>query len=1546
MRAFKQHILVAAAMASILAVSTQAQAAEICGNGIDEDADGYADSGCGFANWVMGVCESPMSCAETGDIDPVTGAWVYQLPADIAPTVPFGPKFEFRRTYMSKYAPPATNYRTAMGNRWQHNFMSWLDKSGTSVVVHLPSGQDVKFTYTSTPGDGYDYYNAAQPGAHFKHLRQLTSGANTWELKTLTGEVYKFDWSSPVGKLIEIHDSLATPNKITIAYLPNGQTKGQIDTVTDASGKKRFKFTYSSGLATSVAYQTGSVSTWTTRVTLALSYTSSNPTTVQIGGTTIQTNNYASNYLTSIVDGNSKTLVSTNYVAATPGKLANVTTMNGSIGYDFASAHAQCTGKTALFFNLANATATCSDDSGCGSGERCGGKTGAGSTGRCYRAARCLTTTSPSENLITTITAFTPCTGACAPTAQYSWNTTTLDLKGIKLADNNWTSYQRDANGMVITMSEGDVDDIAEDADPVPHTWFFYGDANFPGRVTEVRGQTDTSAGTSCSDSVTTHCKRTLFTWNSNGQLGSKEERGFTGQHLNATPYTYTTTYTYGAGNGRLSQIDGPLSGAHDVVEYTYWTSADVLKDGYVNLIKRKKNTSEYLITTRDGYDYFGNAGSTQDPDSTFTCRTWDGNRNYLSQVREAMNGQVSCITAHSSDLVTAYLQDSSKRVTTTTNPNGNCELYEYGPFGRLSGIKLRDDCNPTSSGDGSTISYSPNGQLELAEVSDPAGAVRSRSKSTFFSGLQLATQENPISPTYARTYAYFGDGTLESVTFENAVGKVASLRDAQNRETTHRRFLDTSNSLSWTLGYPASNATSTRMYEKVTDPTGGKDVFTYLDDLGRRTTNISPDSGTTVHAYDAASRRVSTIEAKDTVEQVTHTFQFDNLGRKLVEDYGSETCGGNPIDVEYNYDSLPVGVNCPSGAVCTRTAGRLARVKTFLLCAGATGIFQETFYGYDDAGRLVSEFSSDNSPRTALQTYAWDKNGNMTAAKAPTNASMSYAFGGAGNSDANLVTALARTVGGTPTNLATGITWAPFGPVTQYDQENTIGGNKLRATLTWNLAYRASQIKFATTGVNKTTIDYTEDEKGRYTQKVYSNVHSNVLNDYFRYDWLDRITCESTFAVSECPPSGTVTSVNYNTSNDRTSFRHSDPIFGNQIYTNSYTSGTDKISGIASTSVGTTSLVWNLRGDRTFEDNPTSSVDSRSYTYDGKRRVRTITGYFRSGSTCNPVCVPAYKQYRITYAFDQLDRLVFRSFANLTSGGESNTFYYYDVNNRLIEIKLVPLISDQSTYTIYDFYWLGQRPVAMWALAFPAATTARYFLHADEQNRVLEVYTWPTSGDAALAWALDPNAFGWENVVTGTLFQPLRMTNMLVDEGTLAWSNADSVAPAAARPAILVSSDASLYDPMTGTTLQRASQWPVEPYGPMTEGLGGTPQWSRQTARRSECGTPCPDCWPSPTREPQVIAHQAPTGVGQGSTTERGCFRDCSTYCLVAAVCFAACEKQTASGKARAFRTCTKDSPTWTLGRGRIVQSISCSVMDSIWCEAGQETSPPPPPP
>jgi hypothetical protein len=1355
----------------------------------------------------MGTCESPMSCAETGDVDPVTGAWVYQLPADIAPTVPFGPRFEFRRTYMSKYAPPATNYRTAMGNRWQHNFQSWLDKSGTSVVIHLPTGQEIKASYSSSPGDGFDYYNNFQAGAHFKHLRQAIGSPNHWELRTLTGEVYKFNWTSPVGKLIEIHDSLATPNKIVITYFTSGGNNGQLDTVLDASGKKRFKFSYSQNRVSSVAYQTGSGGSWTTRATLSLSYSSADPTTVSLGGSTIQTNTYSSSYLTNIADGAGKTLVNVNYVAATPGKIANVTTGGGSLGYDFGSSHTQCTGKTALYFNLANAT-SCNVDSDCGTGLRCGGKTGAGTTGKCYRAARCLGTSSPSENLVTTVTPFTPCTGACAPTAEYLWSSSTLHLKGIKLADGNWTSYDRDHNGMVTVMAEGDFDSDPYNAGGAAKKWFFYSNASFPGRVTEVRRVTDTSrAPVNCSASTTTDCKRTFYTWNSDGLLGSKQEVGFTGTS-GATSFSYTTGYTYDS-KGRLTQIDGPLSGSNDVTDFTYWTSADVLKDGYPNLVKRKKNSTEFLTTTLDVYDSFGNATSTQDPDGTFTCRTWDGARNYVTQVREAMNGQTSCVTSHSSDLVTSYLRDTALRLTRTTNPLGDCEHREYDSWGRHTHTKPRDDCNAGNAGFTKVQSYTAGGQNDVTEWLDASATVKKKSKTLYTDGLQVGSIENPVSPSYSRTFSYFADGAQQLLTFENGIGITEWVRDTQNRPTSHKRFTGPSGAnLAWSLFYPASGLTSTRTHERVVDP-ASKAVYTYVDDLQRRTSMLSPDSGTTTYVYDAASRRTTQVEASGTTDALTRTYTFDNIGRTLTESSGT-TCSGSVTDVQSTYDALPGGVGCPSGASCTRLGGRLAHVKTFLLCSGIVGgpvspIYQETFYGYDDSGRLISEYIGDSTGRTAQQNYSWDKNGNLLDVKAPSGASMTTTFGSTGNSDANLASTIARTVGGTPTNLLTSILWMPFGPVAQYDQPNTISGTNFRATLTWNAAYRATQVKYATTGgVQKTTIDYTEDEKGRYVQKLYSNVHSGVLHDYLKFDWLDRATCDAPTSGT-CPTSSSNAYTNitaYNSSNDRESFRHSAPGFGDHAYTYKYFSGTDQIDYITSGTAGTTVYEWNGRGDRLSDDNTNSTVDRRDYTYDSRRRVKTVTGKFVHG--------PFFRDYRVTYAYDERDRLVFRSLVTLSSGDESHTFYYYDVNDRLIEIKVVPNITDTSTYTIYNFYWLGSRPVAMWATSFPNATTARYFVHADEADRVLEVYTWPTSGDSTLVWAINPDVFGWDNIATSLIFQPLRLSsNALADDVTQSWK--DNI-PTLNRPMLLVARDGH-FDPMTATAFQRMGEWPSEGY-------------------------------------------------------------------------------------------------------------------------------------
>lgn len=102
----------------VLSLARPAAAAEICGNGVDDDGDGLLDEGC-FPGLTTGVCESPLSCHETGMVSPLTGQLRYQLPPDVAPKVPFGPGVGLRRWYASQTAvgaaaPPIYQTKGAM----------------------------------------------------------------------------------------------------------------------------------------------------------------------------------------------------------------------------------------------------------------------------------------------------------------------------------------------------------------------------------------------------------------------------------------------------------------------------------------------------------------------------------------------------------------------------------------------------------------------------------------------------------------------------------------------------------------------------------------------------------------------------------------------------------------------------------------------------------------------------------------------------------------------------------------------------------------------------------------------------------------------------------------------------------------------------------------------------------------------------------------------------------------------------------------------------------------------------------------------------------------------------------------------------------------------------------------------------------------------------------------------------------------------------------------------------------------------------------------
>jgi hypothetical protein len=263
-----------------LLLSRAAEATEICGNTIDDDGDGAADEACA-PTLVSDICESPLSCMQTGMVSWSTGALRYDLPPDIAPKVPYGPGISFARRWASMATPgtnPTSVNKSPFGDgRWQHTYLSYLYRyqGGDSVyrvILHTNDGRDVLFTYASSSG-GWETYTP-QAGFYVMSLKRNTSSPNEYRLQLLTGEMIVYNSS---GQVIEEWDNLQpTPNKVLITW--DSTTNGNVSTVTDANGKRRLSMSYSSGKLTSVDFQTYASSTWTTRHTTSYDYSISGVT--------------------------------------------------------------------------------------------------------------------------------------------------------------------------------------------------------------------------------------------------------------------------------------------------------------------------------------------------------------------------------------------------------------------------------------------------------------------------------------------------------------------------------------------------------------------------------------------------------------------------------------------------------------------------------------------------------------------------------------------------------------------------------------------------------------------------------------------------------------------------------------------------------------------------------------------------------------------------------------------------------------------------------------------------------------------------------------------------------------------------------------------------------------------------------------------------------------------------------------------------------------------------------------------------------------------
>ena len=1451
------------ALAISTAMIAPVDAAEVCGNGLDDDSDGLDDEGC-FAQ----VCESPLSCNDTGMVSPLMGALRFQLPPDVAPQVPYGSGIGMRRFYTSMYSPAAGSpvWKKPMGERWQHTYSTWMVKTGSAptstIVLHTNRGQDVRFTFASTDGVTDSY--TPQTGVHVKLSQTIATG--TFQVRMLTGETLIYN---SVGRLTEIWDTLAAPNtnKVLVTY----DGAGQVSTVTDASGKRRLLFAYASSVLTSVQFQIF-VASWTTHHTTTYAYTSGRLTTVTIGGALAQTNLYTSSYLTKIQDAASKNIITIAY-NATAGTVARLETPQGTLGFEYASTRAECSGKTVLHFNLGNAS-TCSSDAGCGTGFLCGGKTATGgSTGRCFRAARCLTTSSPSEDVVTTVTPLGPpgqtCDGACTDVAQYVWNTGTgvLDLKATQDPAGNFVSRTFDSNGLPTQITTGDPDTDAANGNGARTEWRFYGDTNYPGKLTEIRRKSDLAANaSSCSGSSIAGCAQTLFTYYSPGEVPSGKLKTVTrsGYTLNVdnapTGFSNTTTMSYDS-KGRPTLIDGPLAGSNDVTAFTYWPATGALSDNFLDTYARKKDATNFLEQRALTYDFWGNPTLLKDVDTTVTCLTFDTARGYLKNRSEAMAGQSDC-TVNGADLVTKWSRDSALRLVQLTRPDNSCMFFEYDANGRLQRTKRRDDCVAASAGDRQEFLYDTEGLLTEIQTYDAASVLTAKQPFTYFDSRRLEKIVNPVDLSKWTGIVYDTRGLVNQLDGAGALGKTvfnrAGTPGAEGRVTSVDKYKTSSTFDTWSLLYAWLGE-----LRSVTDG-DAKVTQTVRDDLGREVNLISPDITNLVkRVYDPASRVTQIVERYGAgADQRVHNFTFDNLGRPLDDDFAvghsAGTCGGstNPAEIQRVYDAPPPGT-CPisGGAGCLLTAGRLAWVKTRLMCSGIGADFsldQETFYAYDAAGRVVVEYIRDDGGRIAIQQFSWTKNGDLLQMVTPTSITMDWSYGSVGsNSDTDLLTAQSRNGIGNP--ITTAVLWNPYGPLKQYNQQSTLGGVGTRTRISRNLAYRITQLKVETTGgTNLHSVDVTEDAKGRVLKRDYTSAAAGVLDSFFLYDDQDRLLCETTTAAGSCPTSGSTIKNSHTLSPPFTNAgdwkRILRPIPGSTGLTHEFNAGgsygtSHRVTSVNQTDgspvLGNTTIAYHADGDRDYDVCSSLSFDVREFDYDSRHNLTQSIGYYRSGGF--------WYVYIETSAFDDKGRRVYKSFKNNTTGVISSWYFYYDPLDRLTEVRFTPSTVAEGNYQVFQLAWLRDRLTGIWQSTFiagdPNPVLTKRYVSTDETNRPLEMWVWPPSGDTTRAWAINPSAWGFDtNLVGPSVFQPVLFAGQYQDTETAAYQNDGTTVH---RPGMALNGFRT-YDPFTGSYLQ------VDPLVPETwssygycesDPVGKTDpsglRWCDYTENGNNCGNP-----------------------------------------------------------------------------------------------------------
>jgi RHS repeat-associated protein len=502
---------------------------------------------------------------------------------------------------------------------------------------------------------------------------------------------------------------------------------------------------------------------------------------------------------------------------------------------------------------------------------------------------------------------------------------------------------------------------------------------------------------------------KTTYTYSSEGDTISKEERGYTLVNDVPTLMAYTTTYQYNP-YGQLISIDGPRTDlpieTPDKTTFEYYESTVPEVDNRYQL-KAIVNAMGHR-TEFSNYDAKGNARRIKDPNGIFTQYEYD-ERN-----------RVKSVTNETTGAVTRHFYDYRGNIDYIILPEGNRIDYSYNLANKLTGIE-------DSLGNKIIYGYDLEGNRNREERRDTQEDLKKSLDFVYNAYNRLWKIINPDPESTFTEYTYNGNGNPTDV------------KDPNNNHTVYA--YDKLNRLITTTRTEAILGEIITRYEyntldnqkKVTDPNGNNTQYTH-DDFGRLNKTVSPDTGTTTYLYDEAGNLKQKIDAKGTVVNYT----YDPLNRLKTVEFPSDPSQ----NIIYTYDNLSV----------TNGKGRLT---------GMTDPSGTYTFHYDSQGNLSREEKNVLGINYVTQ-YVYDKNNILSSITYPSNRTVTYVPDGT-----RRPSQVTTTLNGQPMTLASNISYLPYGGITSLTY-----GNNLSLTQGHDNQYRITSI-VAGTVLNRSYNEY-----------------------------------------------------------------------------------------------------------------------------------------------------------------------------------------------------------------------------------------------------------------------------------------------------------------------------------------------------------------------------------------------------------------------------------------------------------------------------------------